>query len=192
MGSGSGRPSFVISPKKLAIAAVLGAVIAGGIWGTKYLSAPEKGENPPSSTKTEEPQNQAAAPTSAPAQAPQSAPSRPPLTEEEFSTLTKKTLSSLPTIEEIRKLSPQEVHGTPAVVLQAAAAVGEITQAIHDNPRFAEEGLRFYSDCAARTDVSTPIRASCLADFDRLKAKTGLSVARPNVSSDLQELAGRL
>lgn len=100
-------------------------------------------------------------------------PSIEPLNLSAFRELTKGTLSELPTLQDLQNLKASEVHHLPLQLRQAGQRLGEIAQALHDNPNFASEGAAFYQDCFAREDLPAQIRGLCLADHRDLRLAHG-------------------
>lgn len=100
-------------------------------------------------------------------------PSKSEMTLAEFSELAQKTLLALPTLQNLRGLTNEEVHETPMVLRQAGHDLGEIAQALHDNPALASEAAAFYRTCFTRDDFPASVRGLCLADHRNLRIANG-------------------
>jgi hypothetical protein len=92
---------------------------------------------------------------------------------EEFRKLSKKVLMTLPKTGALQKLSAEEVHHTPALIREAGQNLGQVAQALHDNPALAGEAASFYKACFLKTDLPVQVRALCLADHRNLRVRGG-------------------
>ena len=91
----------------------------------------------------------------------------------DFTELTQKTQSQLPTLKNLRGLSASEVHGVPEIIQQAGHKLGVIAQALHDNPQLASEAAAFYKNCFHRKDIPVQVRGLCLANHRNLRISHG-------------------
>ena len=96
---------------------------------------------------------------------------------------------SLPTLDKIRALEPEEKHSTPVAVIQAGSDIGELAEAIEKNPTLAAGGLDFYDKCARRSELSTPVRALCLSDLRELGKKHGLPPDESGIPENVVKMA---
>lgn len=103
------------------------------------------------------------------------------LTKAEFHDLTSAAQKSLPRREAFRKISMKEAHGTPSLMQDAGTILGQIAQALHDNPSLSDEASDFYQTCLARSDLPDQIRALCLANHRSLRLHKG---ERPDWSQE--------
>lgn len=70
-------------------------------------------------------------------------------------------LDSLPTLDDMKDLSADEVHHTPEVVLESAREIGKMIDAAEKNPELREKTVKFLLECAESADVVASIRAVC-------------------------------
>lgn len=96
---------------------------------------------------------------------------------------------SLPTMAELRKLPAVALHRTPAPVMKANAAIGQVAEAIEREPARAGEGLAFYGDCARRADVATSVRALCLTKMRQLSKTSGLPAVEDGIAAEVKDLS---
>jgi hypothetical protein len=78
------------------------------------------------------------------------------------------TLQNMPTIRDLRALKDEEVHFTPDIVARAAERIGDIAQAIHDEPALKNEAIPFYGKCTENAETPTSIRALCYFKLTQL------------------------
>ncbi|NDD91834.1 hypothetical protein EBZ37_07090 [bacterium] len=83
----------------------------------------------------------------------------------EFKKLTQTTLNSLVQQEELRKLSTEELHTFPQILLKSAVELGKIAEKITKDPSLVPEAIEFYSRCAGAREIAQSIRALCLARY---------------------------
>ena len=116
-----------------------------------------------------------------PAEAPVDASAKNRMDLGEFRELTSKTQGLLPKVSDLRKLGADEVHRTPELIREAGTALGNIAQALHDNPALASEAKAFYQECFQRTELPAQIRGLCLANHRNLRVQNG---DRPEWTAD--------
>ena len=119
--------------------------------------------------------------------APISSSAPPPPTE--LSAALDEASRSLPTMAELRKLPAGALHRTPAPVMKANAAIGQVAEALEREPARAGEGLAFYGDCARRADVATSVRALCLTKMRQLSKSSGLPAVEDGIAADVKDLS---
>jgi hypothetical protein len=104
--------------------------------------------------------------------------------EEDFEKVAARALDAIPTKDKLRSLSAEEVHHTPAVMIEAASELGEVAEALEANMKQAENnpselakvisaGIAFYSDCASGEERPESIRALCYSHYRELREKAG-------------------
>ncbi len=59
----------------------------------------------------------------------------------------------LPRSENLNRLRDSELHHTPRAITDAAMKVGTIAQRVNSDTRLVPQAIRFYVDCASRTEV---------------------------------------
>jgi hypothetical protein len=114
------------------------------------------------------------------------------LQKREFLILRDKALQSIPTVQELRKLTKEQLHFTPESVLNAGLEIGTAAEYIDKHPELSDDGLDFYEKCATGVNHPTSIRASCYFDFNRLAKKVGSRRASPQVPEHVRNLAEKL
>ena len=161
-----------------AAAAVL-VVIGLAIW---FLRSSQKADAPKDHSEPSVPQMSAAA---SPAVTPEPSTSAAPVssapvssavssaipagsqaTEEkklQFEKLVAKARATIPTVKELRALSEEELHTTPKSMVQAGIVIGDLAQAMKDDPSLVPQGIAFYQSCLFNDEYPTPIRALCYA-----------------------------
>lgn len=92
-----------------------------------------------------------------------------PTSVSEFEQYTAQVLKELPVLADFKKLTPQEVHHTPEILLIAGQKMGTIAQLLSEHPYFFETARIFYSQCYVRQDLPTSLRALCLANHRNLR-----------------------
>lgn len=70
-------------------------------------------------------------------------------------------LDSLPTLDDMKELSADEVHHTPEVVIESAREIGKMIDAAEKNPELREKTVKFLLECAESSNVVASIRAVC-------------------------------
>ena len=114
---------------------------------------------------------------------------------EEFREFLEDTFDELPRVDELRKLSAEEVHSTPQMIREGAVLMGETAEKLEQHPELKPEALEFYQKCALETGVATSIRALCLNRALRLYAELHGKLwefDREKIPDSLIELAKRL
>jgi len=94
-----------------------------------------------------------------------------------------KVRKALPSLAELRNLPSDEVHGTPAKIIEAGAALGELEEYLERRPEEFPEASRFFSDCAVGSEFPSSIRAMCLHSL-----RNNPSQWAPGVSAKLEAL----
>lgn len=110
----------------------------------------------------------------------------------EFSQRLEAANAKLPTFEQIQKLSAEQVHRTPKIVVDAGLELGDIAEAIEKNPALTPQGLEFYDQCAKRSGVAEAVRATCLASLRDLAHSTGQRVNEKGIPANIRNLATKL
>ena len=116
-------------------------------------------------------------------------------TREEFRDFLEETFDVLPRLSDLRKLSAEETHATPAVIREGAAQMAEVAEKLDRNPEFKPEALEFYQKCSLETEIATSIRALCLNHALRLYAELHGKLwefDREKIPDSLIELSKRL
>ncbi len=81
----------------------------------------------------------------------------------QFEKLVAKARATIPTVKELRALSEEELHTTPKSMVQAGIVIGDLAQAMKDDPSLVPQGIAFYQSCLFNDEYPTPIRALCYA-----------------------------
>lgn len=108
---------------------------------------------------------------------------------EKFETYLTETLSNLPNKTKLQKLSPDEIHYSPRMIMEAGARLGRIKRQLKLNANFVPSAMKFYTECASQNDGATPVRGLCLANLIHLKTKAGETVDKTKYPARVFELA---
>lgn len=90
-------------------------------------------------------------------------PNLPAFNDDEFRNLAKTVLAGLPTRAELRAQVVGRAHSTSPQVIRAGSLLGQVAQALHDNPQLSDLGTEFYVRCASSDEFLTSVRALCYA-----------------------------
>lgn len=103
-------------------------------------------------------------------------------------------LDSLPTNDDIKDLSPEEVHHTPELVLESAREIGKMIDAAEKNPELREKTVRFLLECAEASNVVASIRAVCWKNTMNgvTNWKVFVPVSEAKVPDNIKNLANQL
>lgn len=107
---------------------------------------------------------------------------------EDFKAIITKTDEELPKIKDIQKLSDEELHHTPGLLIEAGRALGNIKQILSQRDDLVDEGLKFYDRCARSRELSTPVRSLCLTNFINYKKEKGENYNLSGINSDVIRL----
>lgn len=83
----------------------------------------------------------------------------------------KQARASLPRRNQLRQSTPEEVHGTPASVVQAGRALGQLAEHLHTHPEAVSQSLGFYLECAGDREGVSSVRALCYGNLLRHEAQ---------------------
>lgn len=154
--------------KKIAAAFAVTAAMLAIAWMAWWLWPPAPMGSPPVQVNPSQP---APAPDATPSLTPEleGDPAEGPslsvdgatLTPEEFTSLTEQTLGDLPTTNDLHGMSEEEAHDYPEALARAGGPLGQIAQAVHDQPALRSQATKFYADCASAESVVIPVRALC-------------------------------
>lgn len=112
-----------------------------------------------------------------------------PTAQERFRQMTGETMAALPRTAELQELSEEELHSRPLPLQRAGAALGRISQVLRANSGLKEEGIRFYAECAAKSELVQTVRALC---YRNLVSLGGIDRARElggSVPDEVKRLA---
>ena len=103
-------------------------------------------------------------------------------------------LKGLPTMGELKNLSEEEVHHTPAMIREGGAILGKIHTEAEENPERRPDTLEFFKECAEDEDVVTSLRAVCWNKVMTLipQWQIFLPIADAKVSDEVKNLASQL
>ncbi len=73
-----------------------------------------------------------------------------------------KVKRALPTLGDLQDLPSDEAHSTPARIIEAGAALGELEEFLERRPEEFPSASRFFSECAAGSELPPSVRAMCL------------------------------
>jgi hypothetical protein len=112
-----------------------------------------------------------------------------------FEMLATRTLKNLPTNQDLRKLTAEEVHHTPAILMQAAGELGDVAEALDARLRAAEsnptektkaiqDGITFYQECMIGPERPSSVRALCYSHYRELREQSG----KPETPAEAQNV----
>jgi hypothetical protein len=115
-------------------------------------------------------------------------------THPEFQQIIAKTLAAIPSKSDLKNLTNEQVHFTPESVQNAAIAIGNLSQAVHDNPEYLSEALEFYRSCAENQNNPDSVAATCLVKYRQSIARSAdaSSQAKPQVADVVDKLASKI
>lgn len=114
------------------------------------------------------------------------------LTREEFAKLSQNVLSSLPNKATLKKLTDEEVHETPKIIMEAGVKLGLIAQAIANEPSLQKDGFEFYRACATSEKNPNSVRALCFSNYLAFGKKLGLTTNENIVPANVKTTISRL
>lgn len=114
------------------------------------------------------------------------------LTLEEFRVLAQQVSKSLPTKQDLKKISPEDAHLSPSPVLAAGESLGRIAEAVYNEPNLGEEAMVFYLDCANAPMYPDSVRALCYSNYKSLAKKLGRVIEQSTVPAAIRQLADKL
>ncbi len=82
--------------------------------------------------------------------------------------LTHQAYASIPTSEDLRQLSAEEVHYTPKALMTAFQKIGQVNQFTEDHPENSASSFSFYTRCMANPDFPAPVRSQCFLGLLRI------------------------
>ncbi|MCM2350879.1 MAG: hypothetical protein NDI69_12725 [Bacteriovoracaceae bacterium] len=103
-------------------------------------------------------------------------------------------MEALPTVDDIKKLSEEEVHHSPVAVKDGGLLIGEIHEAAQKDPARREGTLKFFKSCAENSELLPAIRAVCWKKTlsQIVEWKIFLPIADADVPEEIKALAMRL
>lgn len=105
-----------------------------------------------------------------------------------------KVKKALPSLKDLGSLPDDEVHGTPARIIEAGAALGELEEFLERKPEEFHGASRFFSECAVGEDLPASIRAMCLHSLRNNPTQwaPGVSARLESVPSEVMDLEAQL
>jgi hypothetical protein len=114
-------------------------------------------------------------------------------TQEQFKKLTNRIYDTMPTVKDLRNTTAEEAHHTPPVLVKAAEGLGEVAQALSDNPSLVHEAASFYKNCSYNAEFPKSVRAVCYSDFKNLNSEVvGEQSDSAQIPEDVRSLAEKL
>lgn len=109
-----------------------------------------------------------------------------------FRAFTAEVLHALPTRADLQRLSPEEVHHTPKLVVDAGVKMGEIAEILARQPELEGDAFFFYESCATGADYPQSVRALCYFHWDRLGKRLQRQVDSRKVPESVRRVAEQL
>jgi len=93
------------------------------------------------------------------------------ISDEEFNISLKQILNEIPLSQEIRQLTDEELHHTPAQLIKFARSLGEVQEVLYQNPTNLkiESSSKFYEKCINDVEAVISVRSLCFAHLKNLK-----------------------
>lgn len=103
-------------------------------------------------------------------------------------------LNSLPTLEDLKGLTTEEVHHTPEIIKHGAGIVGRIHSEAQGDVSRRVEAMEFFKSCAEDSALATSIRSVCLKKIYTLipEWKLPIELSEEKISKEVFELAMKL
>lgn len=103
-------------------------------------------------------------------------------------------LNSLPTLEDLKALTNEDVHHTPEIIKNGAETVGRVHSEAEADSTKRKSALQFFKSCAEDDMIATAIRAVCLKKIYTLIPKWGIPVilSENKISKEVSDLAMKL
>ena len=103
-------------------------------------------------------------------------------------------MKSLPIIDDLQNLSPEEVHHTPELIKDGGELIGRIHAEAESDATKRVDAMSFFKKCAEDEQIVTAIRAVCLNKIYKLVPKWQIPVplSDSEISKDVLELALKL
>lgn len=86
---------------------------------------------------------------------------QPSKLEEKAVTQETQILDELPTVDDLRNLSEEETHHTPAAIREGGKVIARLIEKAENNPELREKAIHVLHDCAKSETIATSIRAVC-------------------------------
>ncbi len=94
-----------------------------------------------------------------------------------------KARRALPMLVDLKSIPADEAHSTPARIIEAGAALGELEEYLEKKPEEFMAASRFFSDCATGEELPPSVRAMCLHSL-----RNNPTQWAPGVSAKLEAL----
>lgn len=125
--------------------------------------------------------------------APQEITSAPKIEDEDSEEMSRE-LDKLPTLEDLRLLSEEEVHHTPQAILDGGRVIAQLIEKAENEPVLREHTVNLLLECAEAENIAASIRAVCwkntISSIEKWKVFVPISNAK--ISPRVQELSSRL
>lgn len=100
----------------------------------------------------------------------------------------------LPTLNDLGRLTEEEVHHTPEIVLQGGKIIYETLEEAENHPERREETLAFFFDCSSNQDLAPAIRAMCWNKAVKAVSRWDIfiPISEYNVPNEIKLLAEKI
>lgn len=100
----------------------------------------------------------------------------------------------LPTVNDLGRLTEEEVHHTPEIVLQGGKIIHETLEEAENHPERREETLAFFFGCSSNQDLAPAIRAMCWNKAVKAVSRWDIFVpiSEYNVPNEIKLLAEKI
>lgn len=103
-------------------------------------------------------------------------------------------MEKLPTNDQIRDLSAEEVHHTPQAIKQGGVLIGTLLSRAQQEPERRKDSLKFLLQCAENDELASSVRALCWNSLLNkvTEWKIFIPLADAKVPSQIKSLASKL
>lgn len=101
---------------------------------------------------------------------------------------------ALPTMDDLKGLTADEVHHTPEIIKMGGEFIGRIHDEAENGPGKRSDALFFFKRCAEDQQIAIVIRAVCLNKVYKLVPvwKISVPLSDENISDEVSDLALKL
>lgn len=115
------------------------------------------------------------------------------LSAQEFSNLAQEVSRTLPSKKDLQKLTAEEAHFTPKVILDAGNKLGLVAQAVENEPSLQRDAFAFYQQCSSAPTYPDSVRALCYSNYKALAKGLGVKPENDNsIPQNIRSLADKL
>ncbi len=101
---------------------------------------------------------------------------------------------ALPTMDDLKNLTEEEVHHTPEIIKNGGELIGRIHDEAENDPAKRSDAMNFFKRCAEDHQIAVVMRAVCLNKVYKLIPvwKIPVPLSEANISDEVSDLALKL